>query len=75
MASAYPPDTSPLSLWIKPEPFTFGALPVPPHPRLSVHVSVMPKTRFCLNRRAYGNKVNSLYFVCVFFFFRTSKRS
>ncbi|CAH1802200.1 unnamed protein product, partial [Owenia fusiformis] len=30
--------TSPIvTLWVKSEPFSFGALPVAPHPRLSVH--------------------------------------
>ena len=28
-----------VSLWVKAEPFTYGALPVAPHPRLSFHVS------------------------------------
>ena len=27
-----------VSLWVKAEPFTYGALPVAPHPRLSFHV-------------------------------------
>ena len=33
--------TTGLTLWVKSEPFTFGALPVPPHPRLSVHVCTL----------------------------------
>ena len=28
------------SLWVKPAPFTYGALQVAPHPRLTPHVSM-----------------------------------
>ncbi len=28
-----------VTLWVKAEPFTYGALPAAPHPRLSFHVS------------------------------------
>ena len=27
-----------INLWVRSEIFAYGALPVPPHPRLSVHV-------------------------------------
>ena len=30
-----------VSLWLKVDPFYIGALPVPPHPKLSLHVSVI----------------------------------
>ena len=32
---------SDVSLWLKVDPFYIGALPVPPHPKLSLHVSLL----------------------------------
>ncbi|XP_002736825.1 TBCC domain-containing protein 1-like [Saccoglossus kowalevskii] len=38
-----------VSLWVKPEPFNFGALQIPPHPKLSMHylkkIAVYAKTK------------------------------